>query len=287
MIAITGGSGQLGQAVAAALSARVPPSGIRLGTRRPSELQAQVQRGVEVVYADFDEPTSLEQLFDRADTALLICGTASNEVRIRQHQNVISAAKWAGLSRLVYTSFVNPVPTSLFPYSEVHARTEVLLRASGLHYVLLRNNHYFENLRFALGAAYETGMLALPGAAGKVAYISRQDLGEATAAILADTSVKDVELELTGSQAVTLYEVAEEASKVWGRKIQAYEMPPDEYRLILQARGLPDYAVEAQIGIRLAAGAGEHARVTQDAEQLIKRPLKNIQDYLATFALSF
>ena len=126
-------------------------------------------------------------------------------------------------------------------------------------------------------------MLALPGAQGKVAYIARADVAAATAGALTRDDGR-TEVEITGNTALDLFEVAELASQAWGMQVTARDMPPAEYAKLLTDRDLPGFVVDAQVGIRLAAGAGEYARVTRDAEQLAGRPIDDLLNYLKAFA---
>lgn len=284
MIAITGASGQLGRLVADELARRGLARQASLGTRDPVKLAALADMGFRVVAADFDRPETLESLFAGSDVALVICGNAPNDVRVRQHRAAIAAAKAAGVRRLIYTSFVNPCETSLFPFAKVHAATEADMLASGLACTFLRSNQYFENLNAALAIARQTGVVSLPGAGGKVAYLARADIAAATATILADSRHGGLNYELTGTEALDLSEVAARATTCWEREISAQDMSVDDYRKLLVSRNLPAYAVEAQIGIRLAAAAGEQANITDDARLLTGRPLKTMAEFLAAGA---
>jgi NAD(P)H dehydrogenase (quinone) len=240
------------------------------------------EQGFSTAVADFERPESLSEVFHAAETVLVICGHGDNDKRIRQHRNAFAAARGAGVGRLLYTSFSNPTASSLFPFAQVHQASEKLAREMGFRCTFLRNNHYAENLEAALTRARKTGVLALPGAHGKVAYIARADVAAATAGSLTIDDGR-TEAEITGNAALDLFEVAELASQAWGMKVTARDMPAAEYAQLLTERNLPAFVVNAQVGIRLAAGAGEYARVTRDAEQLAGRPIDDLVTYLRTF----
>ena len=282
MIAITGASGKLGRAVAHELGKRVQTAQVTLGSRTPENIVDLREQGFITAVADFEHPESLGELFDGAQTALVICGHGDNEKRIRQHKNAFAAARGAGVRRLLYTSFTNPTASSLFPFAQVHEASESLAREMGFRCTFLRNNHYAENLEAALDLARKTGVLALPGAYGKVAYIARADVAAATAGSITIDDGR-TEAEITGNAAFDLFEVAELASQAWGMKVTARDMPAAEYAQLLTERNLPGFVVNAQVGIRLAAGASEYARVTRDAEQLAGRPIDDLFNYLKGF----
>ncbi len=282
MITITGASGKLGRAVAHELGKRTDMAGVTLGTRTPAKVEDLRKQGFNIAAADFERPDAMETMFRGSRAVLIICGHGDNETRIRQHRNAFAAARGAGVGRLLYTSFTNPIASSLFPFAQVHEASEAFAREMGLRCTFLRNNHYAENLDAALTHARRTGVLALPGARGKVAYIARADIAAATAGALTRDDGR-TEAEITGNEALDLFEVAELASQAWGMKVTAREMPEAEYARLLTERGLPDFVVEAQVGIRLAAGAGEYASVTRDAEQLAGRPIDDLLTYLKAF----
>lgn len=280
MITITGASGQLGRELTKALEQRVAPSKVRLGTRNPEKIAAAAASGFQTAPVDFDDIESMKWAFDGSEVVFIICGDTSNDIRISQHRRAIDAAKAAGVGRVVYTSFVNPKKESLFPFAAVHEDSETYLKASGLNYTFLRNNHYAENLNKALEVAKSTGTLSLPGAHGKVAYICRADVAAATAGVLTAAGHDNKSYELTGSAALDLSEVAGMASSAWEKPIVARDMDPDAYRDVLAKRGLPAFAIDAQVGIRMAAGAGEYCEVTPDASALAGRQLVSFADHL-------
>lgn len=283
MISITGASGQLGRQIVSALQQRGLGSAIVAGTRNPEKISDLAAGGISTVTADFDRPETMRAAFSGADVALIICGTAPVEARVKQHRAAIDAARDAGVGRIVYTSFINPKRESLFPYAAVHEDSERYLMDSGVPYTILRNNHFVENLDNALTGAWKTGTLRLPGASGKVGYIFRRDVAEATATVLTQPGHSNQIYELTGSEALDLHEIARLAGEVWGRAVTASELERADYGRILAERGLPPFAVEAQIGIRLASGAGEYEGLSPHAESFVGRSLGRVAEHLVAF----
>ncbi len=278
MIVITGASGQLGRQVAHALAERISPTTVTLGARDPGKIADLAAKGFRTAAVDFDRPESLAAAFAGADTALIISGDAPNDIRIRQHRTAIDAAKTAGVGRVAYTSFTHATPASLFPFAAIHADSEAYLKASGLAYTILRNNQYAENL--TLAAAKQTGLLALPGIAGRVAYISRADIAAATAAALIQPGHDGKTYELTGGEALDLVAVADLLAAQWRIPVRAQEISLPDYGQALSDRGLPPFVVEALVGLRRAVAADEYATVHGDAQRLAGRPPEAIRAYL-------
>jgi NAD(P)H dehydrogenase (quinone) len=280
MIVITGASGKLGRLVAAELERKVDPSAVVLGSRDVQKLDDFAARGFKTARVDFDDAAGLEQAFAGADTVLIISGDAPNDVRIRQHRAAIDAAKTAGVGRVVYTSFSNPSEKSLFTFGAIHADTEAYLKASGIPFTILRNNQYAENLDSGLAHAKQTGVLAQPGATGKVAFITRADVAAAIAGALTQDGHAGRIYELTGPEAVDLFQIAGALSSALGRTVQAADADPKDFEKLFTSMGLPQFMIEALLGIFAAAAAGEMAAVSSDAVKLAGRPIEKVTDFV-------
>ena len=105
MIAITGATGQLGQHVIEELLKTVPASQIVAIVRNGESRSVASARGV-VRQADYTDEAAFTTALNGVDKLLLI---SSSEVgqRAVQHQNVINAAKAAGVKFIAYTSLLH------------------------------------------------------------------------------------------------------------------------------------------------------------------------------------
>lgn len=280
MIVVTGANGKLGRLVAAELEKKVKSADVVLGSRDPHKLADLAGRGFRTVRADFDDAASLDTAFAGADTVLIISGDAPNDVRIRQHRTAIDAAKKAGVGRVVYTSFTNPSEKSLFPFAAIHADTEAYLKASGVPFTILRNNQYAENLTNGLAHAKQTGVLAQPGATGKVAFIARADVAAAIAGALTQDGHAGKTYEITGPEAADLFQIAAALSEGLGKPVQAVDADPKDFEKLFTSMGMPPFVMQALLGIFAAAAAGEMAAVSQDAAKLAGRPIEKVTDFV-------
>src|SRR5689334_10479830 len=131
-LAVTGATGQLGRQVVASLLTKGVPADqiIALGRddERLAELTALGVTARKVDYSDADVADALTG----ADRILLISGSEVGQ-RLAQHQNVIDAAKNAGVDLLAYTSIAH-ADTSGIALAVEHRATEEAIVASGLPY---------------------------------------------------------------------------------------------------------------------------------------------------------
>lgn len=207
MIVVTGASGQLGRLVIQSLLRRqVPASQIVAAVRTPAKAADLAALGVQVREADYTRPDTLDAALAGAEKVLLI---SSNEVgqRAPQHQNVIDAARRAGVKLLAYTSLLR-ADTSPLGLAAEHVATEAALKASGVPHVLLRNGWYTENYLASVAPALQHGAFIGSAGEGRIASAARADYAEAAAAVLTLPDQAGQVHELAGDTAYTLAELA-------------------------------------------------------------------------------
>jgi len=286
MIAITGTNGKLGQAIVAALRDRVSPQQVRLTARTPEKLSKAKSLGFDVARADYDDPASMEKSFAGIEALMLISGMGPNDVRIANHRAAIDAAKKVGCRKVIFTSFINPVPQTKFVWAIPHIDTEAYLKASGLSYVILRDNQYCSNLDSLLVKAIETGIFAVPGASGKVAYITHQDIAAAIIGVMTGKGQDNRIYELTGPEAFNAYDIAAVMSESLNRKITAVEATYDDFAAYFRSIGMPEFVVEGMLSMYAASGAGEYSAISNDVTMLAGRPPVSLREYIKDFVMA-
>ncbi len=275
-IAVTGATGQLGRLVIEDLKARVPATDIIALARDPARAG---DLGVTVRAADYADPATLIPALKGVDTLMLI---SSSEVgsRAAQHQNVIDAAKAAGVGRIVYTSLLH-ADTSPLSVAVEHVPTEAALKASGIPYTILRNGWYTENYTGSVPAAVAHGALAGSAGNGRISSATRQDFADAAVAVLTTGGHDGKTYELAGDDAFTLADLAAEISAQTGRDIPYHNLPEGEYAAVLKGAGLPDGLAQAIAGWDVGAAQGALFSDSKDLSRLIGRPTTPLRDAVA------
>ncbi|MCA1451768.1 NmrA family NAD(P)-binding protein [Bradyrhizobium sp. BRP22] len=238
-IAITGATGQLGRLVIAELL-RIAPAAHLIGiVRNASAAKDLAERGVELRTANYDDPDAIKAALAGADKVLLISSSEIGQ-RVRQHGNVIDAAKAAAVKLLAYTSILH-ADTSPLALAEEHRGTEALIRASGVPFVLLRNGWYTENYTGNVAAAIQHGAVLGAAGHGRISLAARADYAAAAAAVLASRETQAGRIcELAGDNGYTLADYAAEISRQSGKPIVYKDLPEAEYKAALESIGLPE-----------------------------------------------
>jgi NAD(P)H dehydrogenase (quinone) len=89
--------------------------------------------------------------------------------------------------------------------------------------------------------------------------------------------------ELGGDTSWSLPELAAEISRVAGRDVVYQNVPPEQYRELLIAAGLPPLVAAAALDTRRAIAEGELAGTSAALSGLIGRPTTPLADAVAAF----
>ena len=105
------------------------PNRLILVSRDPKKIPQQLlDAGVTARQADYDEPESLNGVFDEASTLILISyPSIEKEHRFQAHKTAIDAARRSGVSYIFYTSLAfggDRTPTSIAHVMQAHLLTE-------------------------------------------------------------------------------------------------------------------------------------------------------------------
>ncbi|SIR61587.1 NAD(P)H dehydrogenase (quinone) [Janthinobacterium sp. TND4EL3] len=275
MIVITGATGNLGQHVIANLLKSVPAANLIAAVRTPAKAADLAAKGVQVRQADYNDGASLDSAFKGATKILLI---SSSEVgqRAQQHQNVIDAAKRAGVSLLAYTSVLR-ADTSPLGLAAEHVVTEAAIRAAGLPYSFLRNGWYLENHTEHLAPVLEHGVVLGAAQNGRFSSAARADYAAAAAAVLTAAQPQAI-YELAGDHGFTLTEYAAEVARQSGKAIVYKDLPQADFKAALVSVGVPEGFADLLADSDAGAAKGGLEDHGKQLSALIGRPTTTLAE---------
>lgn len=280
-IVITGAAGPLAGATIQALVAR----GVRLDrlilvTPTPELLASLAEGGAQVRAGDFTKPETLPAAFAGGKEMLLISSDSDGD-RVAQHAAAISAARRAGVRRIVYTSFINPTDENPASIVREHRLTEEALTRSGVAYTILRNQLYMEGMIDELARALARGDMLTNAGWGKWAPVARQDCGAVAAVVLTTPGHERKIYDITGPDLVNWVELAKLVPEVAGRTFRVIQV---DDRAVIE-RGVQEGLSEAEAKRNASFGLAMRANalnIRSDVLQiLLGRPPVSVRDMLA------
>lgn len=262
---------------------------VRDPSRLPADLRQRVEAGestggvrVEVAAAFYADAAACRAAFADVDALLLVSAGESGD-RVREHRTAVAAAADAGVRHLVYTSFTGASADATFTLARDHGDTETAIREAaertGMAWTFLRDDFYLDVL---IPWAGEERTLRGPAGQGRRAFVARDDVADAAAASLADPDPWDGEvLEMTGSEALTLDDVARRLSAATGTEFRYVDETMAEARASRAGYGAPAWQVEAWISTYTAIASGALAAVSDDVRRVLGRAPRTLENVVA------
>jgi len=270
---VLGATGQLGRRVVAALLEQdARPDDLVLSVRDPAKASSLGFGALDVRRADYDNTELLREAFRETDVLLLIPTSEAVEPRLRQHANALTAARKSGVERLVFSSFQACRPHSRFRRAGFYETAESSVREIGLAWTILRSGLYLEFIAGHAAAQFNVARLMLPVERGRVACIGRDDVARGLATACLESGHEGRVYELTGSEALSMADMAAAISALARRPMEFVAITGEEYAARCRDRGLPEPVLEVWRSMWEAVEAGELERATDHLERLTGRP---------------
>lgn len=266
-IGITGATGQLGRLVVAKLAQRVAKDNLVALVRSPEKA---ADLGLEARAFDYTQPQALAGALAGIDTLMLISSSEVGQRKI-QHENVINAAKEAGIKRIVYTSLLR-ADTSSLSLAPEHVETEALLKASGIPHTVLRNGWYTENYTGSIPGSVAAGAFVGSAGQGKISSAAREDYAEAATVVLTSEGHDGKVYELAGDTFYTLADLAAETSRQTGKELPYNNLSEAEYVEVLKSLDVPEGFAQVIAGWDIGVSNGDLYDDGKVLSGLIGRP---------------
>jgi uncharacterized protein YbjT (DUF2867 family) len=224
VIVVTAAGGSTGSAVVRALWSRGERVRALVGSSSPRpELTAL---SADVVATDLTNPAAVEPLLAGAD-ALYLIWPNFDPAETAGATGLLSAARRAGVSRVVYHSVLRPQARSM-PHHAAKDRVEEALEASGHAWRVLQPCAYADNLHGQFADVAATGTFRSPwGLTQAQSLVDLRDVAEAAAVLLTENGLDGGTFEAVGPGPLTAPRIAELLGEWLGRDVRAVDVPPD------------------------------------------------------------
>ena len=235
MILVAGGTGFVGASIVRELRRRGQP--VAVLTRNAGRAQARFP-GVLVQYREGDvrNPNTLQEALDGAETVIgsqqfpnspienPSRGHTFEEVDAKGTENLVEAAKAAGVRRYVYLSGAGAAPDAEYHWFRAKWRAETAVRDSGITYTILRPSWVYgpedKALNRFLGMSRFLPFVPLIGNAGKqrLQPVFIDDIGRAVGEALIHPTADNQVFEIGGPEILTMKEIVRTTLEAAGRR---------------------------------------------------------------------
>ena len=233
MILVAGGTGFLGRSIVAAL--RHDGHEVRVLSRGGRANPWELDRGVTMVEGDVRDAATLDTAVAGCDTVVIAVqfpghpvevpkkGLTYDEYDRKGTENLVAAAKKAGVSRLVYMSGANVGQGREEEWFVAKDRAEAAVTNSGITYTIIRPSWVYGPRdkalnKFALLARL-LPVVPLPGpGTAKVQPVHVDDVGLAVALALKTPAAENQVIEIGGPQLLNFRQIVKAMLGVMGKK---------------------------------------------------------------------
>jgi len=273
-ILVIGASGVVGSEVVKNLKAA--GHSIRTTTSKPS-------KDKNVVTVNLATGEGIRDAFEGVDRAFLMSPSGYGD-QYQVLSPLIQESKRRGLKKVVLMSAFGANASESTPLR----RSEVELEKSGLKYNIVRPNWFMQNFNtFWVHGIRNESTIALPVGDAKTSFIDTRDIGAVIAKLLTSEKYDNRAFDLTGAQALSHAEVAEEISSALDKKIVFKDIEPSVLRAGLLSAGVPVDYTDFLLVIMNYLKLGYNSAVLPTVKELLGREPISFKQYTQDYKNAF
>ncbi|HZU77640.1 MAG TPA: SDR family oxidoreductase [Dehalococcoidia bacterium] len=257
MILVAGGTGTLGRALVALLTAR--QERVRVLTRDPARVPDLAALGVELVRGDVRDAGAVAAAVQGASTVVSAVhgftgggGNSPRAVDRDGNRTLFDAARTAGVQHVVLVSVHGAAPDHPVELMRMKYAAEQALRASGLAWTIIRSTVFMETWAQVIGqpllASRRTRVFGR--STNAINFVSAHDVAQVIDQASHDPALRGSVLAVGGPENLTLREVAATFERVLGiaGRTQAVPLP------VMRAMAVLLRPVNATVARQIHAG---------------------------------
>jgi len=275
MICITGAGGTVGREVIQQLElAKVP---FRAAYFSKEKVDAALANGIDAVMIDYNHPETLRAAFQGCDQLFLLGPNDLNQTQLEL--NAVEAAKAVGVQHIVKQSVMG-AEDEAFSLALLHRPVEKAIESSGLDWTFLRPNSFMQNVVTFMSETIkaESAFYSASGEA-KIAHVDVRDIAAVAVKALTEPTHAGQAYTLTGPEAITYDELAQELSVVLGRSIRHISLPPEDLKHGMLAEGMPEAIADRMLDLERYYREDQASHITNDIKQVTGHEPRRFAQY--------
>ena len=266
MICVTGAGGTLSSEVIRQLEQQVPFRAAYFSDRAAAAARA---RGIEAVVIDYNKPGTLRTAFQGCDTLFLLGPNALNQTELEL--NAVDAAMAVGVRHIVKQSVMGAAEEA-YSLANIHRPVEKAIEESGLAWTFLRPNSFMQNtVTFMAQTIRAEGTFYSASGEARISHADVRDIAAVAVAALRAPGHEGRIYTLSGPEALTYDDMADELSKGLGRDIHHISLPPADLKAAMVAEGMPEAIADRMLDLERYFRENRASAITDDVRRVTGR----------------
>ncbi|GLQ18050.1 NmrA family NAD(P)-binding protein [Maritalea porphyrae] len=267
-IFITGATGRVGGALIKQLRGKCE-------IVAASQRAMQTTKDVEWIEFSFENEDSFDAALRGVDAIFLMRPPQITKPEI--FRPFLNAAKARGIKRVVVLSVLGAADNSFLP----HHKLEKLVQEMGFAWTMIRPSDFMQNLETVhRNDILERREISVPAGDGKSSFIDVDDIAKCIEVALCDDVHIGEGFDLTGPQALSLFEVADKLSVAAGKAINYRPAPIIGFIWRKVQSGYPFPLALVMTALYSVQRFGKAATITRKVKELTGNDPATLDDYL-------
>lgn len=252
---------------------------VRAADLFPEKIQQRFGVGVEAAGFDFAKPETFSATFNGIKKMFLLRPPQITDIQ-KMMVPALEAARAAGVKQIVFLSLIGIENNTIVP----HYKVEQWLLSSGIHYTFLRASFFMQNLNTVHRAEIrDRDIIEVPVGTAKTSFLDARDIGAVAAEALTQPGHENKAYDLTGSEALNYFEVADLFTQVLGRKITYTNPSPFVFFLHRLQQGTKLIFAVIQTWLYNNTRKGMADTVTNEVKRLLGRDPITLKQYIEDY----
>ena len=266
MICITGAGGTLSSEVIRQLEQKAPFRAAYFSDKAAETARA---RGIDAVVIDYNHSKTLRAAFQGCDRLFLLGPNALNQTELEL--NAVEAAKAAGVRHIVKQSVMGAAEEA-YSLANIHRPVEKAIEGSGLAWTFLRPNSFMQNaVTFMAQTIRAEGAFYSASGQARISHVDVRDIAAVAVMALTAPGHQGKIHTLSGPEALTYDDMADELSKALGRAIRHIALSPADLKAGMLAEGMPEAIADRMLDLERYFREDRASRITEDVRQVTGR----------------